>query len=176
MTKHDVTFQCSLGVRHNVSYRASVQNAAARCPMFRCGVRLPLPAYIRRCVRLPRPAPIIVMVIVLSVRCQSLLLQAIPNYRGSPYLSWNKFILHQPIPNYRGRPMHSSIHEARQANICHVIPFVCGTAFLTRTLATQLAELGSWGKAPGTNGGRALRSAEMLFVVVLALCLARPSS
>ncbi len=29
VTKHNVTFQCSLGVRHNVSYRASVQNAAA---------------------------------------------------------------------------------------------------------------------------------------------------
>ena len=29
VTKHDVTFQGSLGVRHNVSYRSSVQNAAA---------------------------------------------------------------------------------------------------------------------------------------------------
>ncbi len=29
VTKHNVTFQCNLGVRHNVSYRASVQNAAA---------------------------------------------------------------------------------------------------------------------------------------------------
>ena len=29
VTKQYVTFQCSLGVRHNLSYRASVQNAAA---------------------------------------------------------------------------------------------------------------------------------------------------
>ena len=142
------------------------------CPMFRCGVRLPLPAYIRRCVRLPRPAPIIVMVIVLSGLCQSLLLQAIPTYKGS------QFNMHQPIPDYRGRPMHSSAAEARQANMYHMIlqRRVAGLASDRVALETCCLNKPTSGELPWSTGKGCCARLQCRVVVIHDPCPLRPPS